>query len=335
MACVLSVRKSEQNESSVSFLDIIACAFGAIVLLVLILPVEDLGILADAPPVAEDYDLLVLEEAALQQAIEILAEEITANRKILASIGVSSSESAEDTASTSQVIAATAAELQRVKANVARTRVSTQRLQSETVKPTPFSRDEYAGIPVDSEYVIFVIDTSGSMEQLWDKVVSEVTGVLELYPKMKGFQIISDEGGYMFKNQRKQWLQDTPKQRTAAIRKLRNWRSNSNSSPAEGIRRALRDLYDPKNKTAMFIFGDDFATSDDLNSYIEDIDRIVAATGVQEGTFRLHAIGFENTPHLAMSPVRFSVLMRELTYRHGGAFLALPLLERQITPAEQ
>lgn len=330
----MSRRKSEQNESNVSFLDVIACAFGAIVLLVLILPIQDFGLLAEAPPVSENYDLLLMEDSDLEAAIEMLSTEIETNQAILDELGMAQTQSADTSATRSQTITATAAELEKVKADVAKTNASTLQIKSQTVQPTSFTQDEYAGIPVDSEYVIFVIDTSGSMQEIWYRVVEEVTGVLELYPKMKGFQILSDQGKYMYHGDKQGWLQDTPKQRNQVIQRLRRWRANSNSSPAEGIRTALRNLYDPDKKTALFIFGDDFATNDDLDEYIRDIEAIVSSTGVQEGTLRLHAFGFENEQYATMSPVRFAVLMRELTYRNGGAFLALPSREVAITRNE-
>ena len=43
------------------------------------------------------------------------------------------------------------------------------------------------GIPVDSEYIIFVIDTSGSMFQgPWKLVLQMVSETLRVYPKIKG-----------------------------------------------------------------------------------------------------------------------------------------------------
>ena len=42
------------------------------------------------------------------------------------------------------------------------------------------------GVPVDSEYIIFIIDTSGSMQQnAWPLVLKKVTEVLEIYPQEK------------------------------------------------------------------------------------------------------------------------------------------------------
>ena len=60
--------------------------------------------------------------------------------------------------------------------------------------------DAVAGIPVDSEYVIFVIDTSGSMQQFnWGRAIEKLNETLDVYPQVKGIQIMNDNGSYMFK----------------------------------------------------------------------------------------------------------------------------------------
>ena len=77
---------------------------------------------------------------------------------------------------------------------------------------TPKQRDpEVGGIPVDSEYVIFIVDTSGSMMEIWDYVVDVMDRVIDIHPKVKGFQIMNDNGNYLFASTRRQWLPDNPR----------------------------------------------------------------------------------------------------------------------------
>ena len=67
------------------------------------------------------------------------------------------------------------------------------------------------GIPVDSEYIIFVIDTSGSMQRFaWPLLRRKMDEVLDAYPKVKGLQIMNDEGVYMFSSYAGKWIPDTP-----------------------------------------------------------------------------------------------------------------------------
>ncbi|MCY4130454.1 MAG: hypothetical protein OXG15_14565 [Gammaproteobacteria bacterium] len=325
--------KREDDRTSgatVSFLDVIACAFGAIVLLVLILPIGELGVLADSEPVNIDYGQLVQQRQALDMEIDALTQEIEENSEMLQQLSVQSNNKDATATKLRNTIALTAAELDRLQSRTTATESAIQQLRTNAQQAISTTTSEYAGIPVDSEYVVFVIDTSSSMRSIWYQVTEEVEGVLSLYPEMKGFQILSDEGGYLYKSFRKRWLDDSPRLRQRALNRLKTWRAFSTSSPAKGIKVALRDLYDPQKKIALFIFGDDFSGSEDLDDYIQSIDQTIASANVTEGTMRIHAFGFENDPFMTYSPLRFSVLMRELTQKNGGAFLALPLAERQI-----
>ena len=316
--------------ATVSFLDVIACAFGAIVLLVLILPIGELGVLADSEPMNVDYGTLVVHRQTLDSEIDALTREIEENRTLLQQLSERSNDKDARSTTVRDTIASTSTELDRLQRRTTATESAIQQLGTKAQQAISTTPSEYAGIPVDSEYVVFVIDTSLSMRSIWYQVTKEVEGVLSLYPEMKGFQILSDEGGYLYKSFRKRWLDDSPQLRQRALSRLKTWRAFSTSSPAKGIRVALRDLYDPEKKMALFIFGDDFSGSEDLDKYIQSIDQAIASANVTEGTMRIHAFGFENQQGLTWSPMRFSILMRELTQRHGGAFLALPLAERQL-----
>ena len=67
------------------------------------------------------------------------------------------------------------------------------------------------GIPVDSEYIIFIIDTSGSMYNFsWQLVIQKFQETLNIYPQVKGIQIMNDMGSYMFTQYAGKWIRDTP-----------------------------------------------------------------------------------------------------------------------------
>ena len=71
--------------------------------------------------------------------------------------------------------------------------------------------DAVAGIPVDSEYIIFVIDTSNSMINYnWGLVQRKLREALDAYPEVKGMQIMNDDGHYMFPEYAGQWIPDSP-----------------------------------------------------------------------------------------------------------------------------
>ena len=144
-------------------------------------------------------------------------------------------------------------------------------LGSQYRRPTT---DAIGGIPVDSEYIIFIIDTSGSMfNYVWPTLLKKIEETLNIYPKVKGFQVMSDEGGYMFPSYRGKWLPDTPVQRKAVIDRLRNWTPFSNSSPVEGIVEAIRTYYSKDKKISLYVFGDEF-TGSSIDSVVKTVDMI-------------------------------------------------------------
>src|SRR5689334_17045702 len=109
-------------------------------------------------------------------------------------------------------------------------------LTGMTLLASPTQAREAALPPDDSEYIIFIIDTSGSMfNHAWPMMLEKVEETLNLYPKLQGFQVMNDEGVYMFTDYRGKWMPDTPAQRRTVLERLRTWNAFSNSSPIEGI----------------------------------------------------------------------------------------------------
>ena len=183
------------------------------------------------------------------------------------------------------------------------------------------------GIPVDSEYIIFVIDTSGSMfSYAWDRMMQEIEATLNIYPNVKGIQIMNDMGNYMFSRYRGQWIPDTEGRRRVIMQNLRNWNVFSNSSPVEGITAAIRSFYDPDKKISIYVFGDEF-TGRSIADVVNTVDRINSEAADGERRVRIHAVGFPvqfiRAANLQTTGIRFASLMRELTYRNGGTFVGL------------
>ena len=130
------------------------------------------------------------------------------------------------------------------------------------------------GIPVDSEYIIFIIDTSGSMQRnAWGLVQKKLAETLRVYPKVKGIQVMNDMGVYMFSQYAGKWIPDTPGRRRAIISNLTTWRSFSNSSPVEGITAAIKTFYAGDKKISLYVFGDEFS-GNAIQPVIEEVDRI-------------------------------------------------------------
>jgi hypothetical protein len=187
------------------------------------------------------------------------------------------------------------------------------------------------GITVDSEYIIFVIDTSGSMFNFaWNQVMRKVSETLQIYPEVKGIQVMNDMGDYMFPRYQGRWIPDSPARRRAIIERLRTWNPFSNSSPVEGIQRAIRTFYDPEKKISVYVFGDDF-TGRSVEQVVDTVDRLNTADASGKRLVRIHAVGFpvlyQAAPQRQASLYRFAALMRELTYRNNGTFVGLSEFE--------
>ncbi|HMB73720.1 MAG TPA: vWA domain-containing protein, partial [Gammaproteobacteria bacterium] len=192
--------------------------------------------------------------------------------------------------------------------------------------------DDYkvGGIPVDSEYIIFIIDTSGSMRSYaWDRVQQQIEETLEVYPTVKGIQVLNDDGQYMFRSYRNEWIPDSAAQRAAIIERLRDWRAVSNSSPREGILAAIDTFYDPEKKISLYVYSDDFsAGAGQINAVVREVDRRNALGADGERRVRIHAVAFpvyyEVTGNELLTAADFAILMRALCLRNGGTFVALP-----------
>ena len=189
-----------------------------------------------------------------------------------------------------------------------------------------FKRDSglVGGIAVDSEYIIFVIDTSGSMQSAaWSQVVRKVDETLSIYPRVKGIQVMNDMGDYMFPQYRGTWLEDGAGVRNRIIQTLSGWAPFSNSSPVEGIREAIDTYYDPSKNISIYVFGDDY-TGDSVEEVVDAVDQINIADEMGRRRVRIHAVGFPvylDQPNARI--YRFAALMRELAYRNDGTFVGL------------
>ena len=302
---------------SISLLDAIACAFGAVILLVMVTPNRS----EEEKAAAEQ----AIQAAALEQgrAAESIEAAAARHRRQLAEMRRLRGQALQ-AEQESRRLMTVAGEQEALRDQAVRLRETLSRgrtLIASAEKKRPPPPQEAAGIPVDSDHVAIVLDTSGSMRPLWREVMSEMSNVLSQYPQLKGFQVLSDQGEYLHPKTRGRWIPDTPSNRRAALRKMSTWLAYSASNPAPGILQAVRDLYAPGRRMAVFVFGDDYQGAE-FDALIDRVDRGVRRQGAAD-ELRIHALGFSNLDS-ASHGANFAMLMRALTGRHGGAFLALP-----------
>lgn len=320
-----------------SFLDVISCGFGAMILLLLI---------TDASPTVTVESSVVQQELPItdlqQQLFQIRGETQVVNRDLNAK--------REQLSAFQDRIANLRRELSTIQGqfnasdSIAEERIQeaeqlaaakqslTDEMQRLLGVDSTRKNNLVGGIPVDSEYIIFVIDTSGSMFQnAWPKLLDVVVDTLDVYPDVKGIQVMNDMGDYMFDSFRGQWIDDTPALRQRVISTLRSWNPFSNSSPVEGVTAAINTYYAPDKKISIYVMGDDFQPGGSITNVIETIDRLNAKDENGNPMVRIHGVGFPVIfalePRYHQSAYRYANLMRELTQRNGGTFVGLNSFE--------
>jgi hypothetical protein len=178
------------------------------------------------------------------------------------------------------------------------------------------------GIPVDADYVVFIVDTSGSMKAMWGRVMQTMNEVLNNHPQVKGFQVISDNGEFLINTTRGRWRNDTSGQRSAVLAAMRTWSGSSNSSPVEGIEAALKIYGASTDSLALYVFGDDYSGGS-YDQTLASINRLNTNSRTGKKIARIHAIGFNRSGGVLTGEVlKFSTLMREVTRQNNGTFIA-------------
>ena len=325
-------RRDSVEIISLSFLDVITCGFGAIILL-LVISRSGVPVNLEPSPVPDEGIIRALQEElfTLRGESQILNRDLTAKREQLSEWDIRVARLSQELGDTKQNISSIS---ERAAVNTVITgelELALQDLSDEMERllgnQVDQKSDLVGGIPIDSEYIIFIVDTSGSMFQYaWDKVTEQIINTLDVYPQVKGLQIMDDEGGYMYSEYRGKWIPDTPARRKAIVSRLRTWNPFSNSSPVEGITTAISTFYSADKKISLYVFGDDF-TGRSIEEVIDTVDRLNPKDAQGNALVRVHAIGFPvlfaNPRALQMGGLRFANLMRELTRRNGGAFVGL------------
>ena len=325
-------RRRNIEAFSLSFLDCICCGFGAIILLLVL---------------SKIYEPVVIEEAEsdLEQLIALLQEELFDLRGKSAVLDRQLKEVRDDAAATELELAQLQGDLNRIRGQYAASKqeeeatidegelmAARQSLTEEMKRLLPYYRradaDAVAGIPVDSEYIIFVIDTSPSMQNYnWGLVQRKLRETLEAYPTVKGIQIMTDDGRYMFPDYVGRWIPDTPGRRQAIVNRMRTWNATSDSDPVDGIQEAIATFWSKDKKISVYVFGDDFQGNYTVDAVVATIDRLNRAGADGERRVRLHAVGFprgfRGGGQIPPTAIRFSTLMRVLCDRNGGTFVAL------------
>jgi len=332
-------RRNTRRETeifSISFLDCITCGLGSVVLLLVLSDVRSPAVEQSQNDMKKQLVKLEDELVDITGQTDVINRDLKSRQEQLSEVKARIARLQGDLSDVRGKYAASKKEAD-VQNEIEGKLVSARQTLTEEMKRllgAGFQRkkdDTIGGIPVDSEYIIFVIDTSGSMLNYgWQMMIQKLQETLDLYPKVKGFQVMSDQGGYLFPGYKGQWIADSPPQRKLVIEKVRNWNTFSASSPIEGIDEAIRTYKARDKKISIYVFGDEF-TGPSIDSVIKGIDMLNRPyDNSGERPVRIHAIGFPVRPDAPQyTSIRFATLMRIVCARNGGTFVGLHDPERR------
>ena len=321
------MREDKDSGATLSFLDVIACAFGAIVLLVLIIPIGEQGVPSIVPDKANTLGQLLFNVDALEEQISTIDHQIKENQGIVDQISTEIASLDQKNQLLLSKIQSTIEETTEVDGMTEVITQATTTLEQSAEEEEILSVDsEFAGIPVDATHVVFVIDTSSSMGSISRRVSDVFLDILKLYPKLEGIQLMNDQGHYFERSGR--WIPDSLATRNRFRTMYRSAQGFlSLSDPATGISVAIRDLYRQDIQMAIFVLGDDASTTN-ISGFVRDLNRTIKHKGVKEGTLRLHGVAFSNFGIGGMlsgvqSSENFISLMRVLTNKFDGVLVGL------------
>lgn len=335
----MSRRRKKSREivsSNLSFLDVVSCGFGAIILLLVIIKISEPYVIEKlainlsklVASLKQQQQDISQDTLVVSQALSDKQKEMLAKQQALAKLQGDAS--------------SVRGQFKAVKSDFDAQDIIQGRLQSTRQNLTEemkgllganYRRTDatIGGVPVDSEYIIFIIDTSGSMhETAWPLVLKKIKQVLAVYPRVKGIQVMNDMGGYMFSQYSQRWIPDTPSRRKAILTRLSTWRPFSNSSPVEGIESAIRSFYATDKQISLYVFGDDFARGS-IQRVVDTVDSLNRTNQSGKRRVRIHALGFPvlfKRGGIPINAIRFAALMRKLAEDNNGSFVGLNSVKR-------
>lgn len=299
----MAIKLAKRSQSEVfgtSFLDIISCGFGAMLALLILAKDSDQKIdyvpteiiqtqsVVTIEPVLTENSILKESVIELQNQIETLSRRLERER-----IELQSSQMALG--------------------------IKEQSIETSINQPVQVGTIDSiysGGVPVGQDYIIFILDTSGSMQQYWNIVFNTIQNVISAHPLVKGIQVLNDNGEYLLEGYADTWIPDSESARNRAFEKLRTWNSLSNSSPAEGLEKALRTYAKSDQRLSIYVLGDDY-TGNSFDNVLSTVDRWnIDIDGNRMAS--IHGIGFP----WGIGD-RFSTLMREVAFYNNGVFLGL------------
>ena len=329
------MRKNNRKDIEIfnlSFLDVISCGFGAIILLLVISKISQPLFNKDALiNLAQEISQLETELKNIEDKTQGLKTQLKSSQQQMADLKANVETKLTALNKMKDAMKDSTYQLQAQKIiednmQQARQSLTDEMRRLQQSKPVINKQNTVGGISVNSEYIIFIIDTSGSMKKFaWLMVRQKMQEILNIHPNVKGIQVMNDMGDYMFSQYAGRWIIDSPARRRAILKQLSHWEPFSNSSPEEGITKAIRRFALEDKQISLFILGDDFSRGS-IQSLIDTVDQLNHRNDSGRKRVRINAVGFPvlfAQPGAEMNIARFSALMRKLAENNNGSFVGL------------
>jgi hypothetical protein len=323
-------RRRQVEVFSLSFLDCICCGFGAIILLLVLTEVNQpveleksrKNLNGELRDLTQQAYALRGETDELNRELQGSRQTLERERRKLAHLSGDLTHIQGQYASSRQDASVSNTSEGELVAAYQKLSAQMQRLLKQHAKRPAAA--PIGGIPVDSEYIIFVIDTSDSMtNNHWDANVAIIDEILNLYPHVLGMQVMNDQGTYMFESTKGQWLSDSKEQRAEIHRRARRWPAFSESNPVPGMQEAIRTYWAADKRISVFVLGDEF-TGSSIQAALDSISALNKPAPDGRRPVRIHAIGFpEGADMSPLTNIRFSALMRLVCAQNNGTFVGL------------
>ena len=325
----MRLRRRTVEVFSLSFLDCICCGFGAIILLLVLTqygePTAEARVRVDLRQqlveMQQELNTIRGDTEDLNLQLVGRVDELEKRRHKVAQLaGDLTNVRGEFASSKKEASVTNTVEGQLTSAYQTLTAEMQRLLKDNSRRP---KTEAVGGIPIDSEYIIFIVDTSSSMNAHWELNLRVIEEILSLYPHVKGLQIMNDQGRYMFEATKGQWLTDTRDRRDLINRKMRDWRPFSQSNPLPGMVEAIRTYWAADKRISAYVLGDEY-TGETLQEAVEQVRNLNRTDSNGRRVVRIHAIGYLNDPsYTAFTNIRFGALMRTICSENNGTFVAL------------
>ena len=298
------MNKRKNNEVfSMSFLDIMACGFGALVLILLISEFNEVEIIENKYT-AEMFLNVKNELNQTKSDLSITQDNLDSKINELITIRTDLDTTLNELKQKEEVV--------KNLSNLSDATSSQISMKTIELSSTP-KQIAASGIRIDSDYLIFIIDNSGSMIEggPWNRVMEEISSIVITFPNLKGFMIMNDTGKIIQGDN--PWLTPTSTNRKSAIDNLKNIRTISNSNPIPAIELAI-NFYGRKYDDKRLLEINKINTKIDGSKYVR-INALAFLTS--------RRIAKEILPSGKEDNIKYLTLMRELTLQNGGTLVVV------------